>query len=497
MFVGREAAIAEVVRLLRRGALVTLSGPAGAGKTRLALEVAARQRERFRDGAWFVDLAPLARPELIADAIAAATGLTQSGRSPSAAALVDWLAGRELLIVLDNCEHLIAGCAETVERVLRGCPAVQVLATSREPLALTGELVWRVPSLTLPDATRLLSPAELLGYESVRLFVERARAVQPQFALTEANAGDVVGICRRLDGMPLAIELAAARAGSLPPAEIARRLVASFGLLRHQRRTVQTRQQTLEAALEWSYRLLEAPEARLLGRLGVFAGRFGLEAAEQICSDRGLPREEIVDLLAHLVDKSLVVASEDAGEPRYRLLEMIRQYARERLAEHEEPAALSERHARWYAELAQDPRCDRGRRGGPAAAPAAAGSRSGRRPCRAELAVGPRPGSRARAGHRARRLVAAAGAVRGGAGVAAWCRGPHPAVDTGCGRSAPARRAACPARRRSATAATGWPSAARRSTTPSATMGASPLRCTCGRRTTGCAGASRTRAGMA
>ena len=232
MFVGREAAIAEVVRLLRRGALVTLSGPAGAGKTRLALEVAARQRERFRDGAWFVDLAPLARPELIADAIAAATGLTQSGRSPSAAALVDWLAGRELLIVLDNCEHLIAGCAETVEQVLRGCPAVQVLATSREPLALTGELVWRVPSLTLPDATRSLSPAELLGYESVRLFVERARAVQPRFALTEANAGDVVGICRRLDGMPLAIELAAARAGSLPPAEIARRLVASFGLLR-------------------------------------------------------------------------------------------------------------------------------------------------------------------------------------------------------------------------------------------------------------------------
>ena len=355
IFVGREAAIAEVVRLLRRGPLVTLSGPAGAGKTRLALEVAAGQREGFRDGAWFVDLARLARPELIADAIAVATGLTQSGRSPSPAALVDWLAGRELLIVLDNCEHVIAGCAETVERVLRGCPAVQVLATSREPLALTGELVWRVPSLTLPDATRLLSPAELLDYESVRLFVERARAVQPRFALTEANAGDVVGICRRLDGMPLAIELAAARAGSLPPAEIARRLVASFGLLRHRRRTVQTRQQTLEAALEWSYRLLEASEARLLGRLGVFAGPFGLEAAEQICSDRDLPREEIVDLLAHLVDKSLVVASEDAGEPRYRLLEMIRQYARERLAEHEEPVALPERHARWYAGLAQDP----------------------------------------------------------------------------------------------------------------------------------------------
>ena len=355
MFIGREAAIADVVRLLRRGALVTLSGPAGAGKTRLALEVAARQREGFRDGVWFVDLAALARPELIADSIAAATGLTQSGRSLSAAVLVDWLAGRELLIVLDNCEHVIAGCAETVEQVLRGCPAIQVLATSREPLALTGELVWRVPSLTLPDATRLLSPGELLGYESVRLFVERARAVQPRFALNEDNAEAVVQICRRLDGMPLAIELAAARAGSLPPAEIARRLVASFGLLRLQRRTVQTRQQTLEAALDWSYRLLEASEARLLGRLGVFAGSFGLEGAEQVCSDRGLPREEIVDLLGHLVDKSLVAASEDAGESRYRLLEMIRQYAREQLAEQEESAALQERHARWYAELAQDP----------------------------------------------------------------------------------------------------------------------------------------------
>ena len=191
-----------------------------------------------------------------------------------------------------------------------------MLATSREPLALTGELVWRVPSLTLPDATRALSPAELLGYESLRLFVERARAVQPQFALTKANAGDVWGSAVASTGyrLPsswrLTYRLAAARRDRAEPGGV-------LGLLRHQRRTFQTRQQTLEAALDWSYRLLEAPEARLLGRLGVFAGRFGLDAAEQICSDRGLAREEIVDLLAHLVDKSLVVASEDAGEPRY------------------------------------------------------------------------------------------------------------------------------------------------------------------------------------
>ena len=350
-FVGRETELTEVTRLLARGPLVTLAGPAGAGKTRLATEAAARARERFRDGVWLVELAPLSQPELLADAIAVALGLTRGGRSPDLAAIVERLADRELLIVLDNCEHLVAGCASAVEPLLRGCPGVQVLATSREPLAVAGELVWRVPSLSLPPARHGRPPADLLRYESVRLFVERARSVQPRFTPTAENAAAVVEICNRLDGMPLAIELAAARAGSLPPAEIARRLRESFRLLRQERAV--DRQQTLKAALDWSYRLLDPPAARLLARLAVFAGAFGLDAAERVCGDEGVPRDEVLDLLLQLVDKSLVTAVEDAGGARYRLLEMIRQYARERLVESGELAAVAERHARWYAALGQ------------------------------------------------------------------------------------------------------------------------------------------------
>lgn len=344
-FIGREAELVEVARLMRRGPLLTLAGPAGCGKTRLALEVAARQREGFRHGVWLVELSSLSQPGLIADAVAAAVGVTLSGRSPVPLALVESLAGREALIVLDNCEHLVEGCAGLVEVLLRGCPELMVLATSREPLQIAGEVVWRVPSLTLPDRAGASAPRELIRAESVRLFVERAAAAWQEFALTPDNAADVVRICHRLDGVPLAIELAAARVGALSPAEIATRLGNSFRVLGRGRRAAQTRQQTLEAALDWSYRLLDDEEATLLRHVSVFAGTFGLDAVEGVCTG------DTVELVVRLVAKSMVVAENAAGGPRYRLLEMVRQYARERLGESGEFEALRERHARWYAEL--------------------------------------------------------------------------------------------------------------------------------------------------
>ena len=352
-FVGREAQLADLGRQLRRGPLVTLVGPAGSGKTRLALEVAARRRGDFRDGAWLVELAPLARPALVADAVAAAVGVTLPRRATTRAALAERLAGRELLLVLDNCEHLVAAAALLAEALLRACPELQILATSREPLGLTGEIAWRTPSLTLPDPAGAAAPEDLLRYESVRLFADRAAAARPGFALSGANAADVARICHRLDGLPLAIELAAARVAALPPAEIAERLRASFGLLRQGRRTAVTRQQTLEAALDWSFRLLDPAEAALLGRLSVFAGGFGLDAVESICAGDGVARGDAGEALLRLVDKSLVVAEELEEDPRYRLLEMVRQHAGERLAEAGERETLRDRHARWYLDLAE------------------------------------------------------------------------------------------------------------------------------------------------
>ena len=283
---------------------------------------------------------------MIADAVAAGMGLDLGSGARGVEALLTALAGAEALIVLDNCDHLVTACAHLTEALLRGCPELQVLATSREPLQVTGEIVWRVPPLTLPDADSAASPAELMRAESVRLFVDRAAAAQPGFALSERNAHDVARICHSLDGVPLAIELAAARVGSLSPAEIAVWLGESFRLLRQERRTADPRQQTLERALDWSYRLLEPDETELLRRLAVFAGTFDLAAVEGICGS-----EHAIDALVRLVHKSLVVAEEVQGEPRYRLLSMIRQYARERLVEAGETEALAERHARWYLAL--------------------------------------------------------------------------------------------------------------------------------------------------
>ncbi|MFI2645801.1 BTAD domain-containing putative transcriptional regulator [Streptomyces sp. NPDC018610] len=379
--IGRERELEEVTALLGRGRLLTLTGAGGCGKTRLALDAAARRVDAHRDGVWFVDLAALTEPDLVPDAVAAAVGL---GLPPSAAArrtLLAQLADRELLLVLDNCEHLVDACAALVTDVLARCPHVTVLATSREPLRSPGERTFRVPSLGLPDPARPPPVPELGRFASVRLFVARAADAAPGFRLTERNAAAVAQICFRLDGMPLALELAAARAPVLAPRQIAERLDDALTLLGRGTRRGVTRQETLTAALDWSHRLLDAEEQRLFRRLAVFPGGFSLAAAEHICAAPtppgdapgcapGPPPREgappgpaappgvgagVLELLGRLADKSLVWVEprqDEADEARYRLPETIRQYAAERLRAAGETSAVEDRHRRFYLALA-------------------------------------------------------------------------------------------------------------------------------------------------
>ncbi|MFJ9867677.1 BTAD domain-containing putative transcriptional regulator [Streptomyces sp. NPDC101165] len=350
--IGREREMAEVEKLLGRGRLLTLTGAGGCGKTRLALAVAARRGDDFRDGAWFVDLAGLAEPHLVPEAVAAALGLQLPPSGGGREALIAQLGGREMLLVLDNCEHLIDACAALASEVLARCPGMLVLATSREPLRSYGERTFRVPSLGLPDPRRLPSVEELGRFASVRLFVERAGDADPGFRLTPGNAEAVAQICFRLDGMPLALELAAARVPVLAPRQIAERLDDALALLGRGSRRGATRQETLLATLEWSHRLLDEEERRLFRRLAVFADGFSLAAAEEVCAD-GARDTSVLDLLGRLADKSLVWAEPRQDEVRYRLLETIRQYAAERLRAAGELAATEARHRRFYLELAE------------------------------------------------------------------------------------------------------------------------------------------------
>jgi predicted ATPase/DNA-binding CsgD family transcriptional regulator len=352
-FVGRERELAEVERLLEDVRLLTLTGPGGCGKTRLAL-AAGELVEGFGDGVWLVELASLADPSLVPQAVASTLGVReQPGRLPDET-LSDYLGAKEVLLVLDNCEHLIEACAELAEALLHSCPRLRVLATSREALGITGEVAWPVPSLTLPDLRRLPAVESLPRYESARLFVERAAAVRPTFALTEQNAVAVAQICYRLDGIPLAIELAAARAKVLSVEQIAERLDDCFRLLAAGGRTAMPRHRTLHATMDWSHELLPGEERALFRRLSVFAGGFSLEAAEAVCAGEEFESDEVLELLSHLVDKSLVVTSERDGEARYRLLETVRQYAREKLSESGEAELLRERHAGYYLALAEE-----------------------------------------------------------------------------------------------------------------------------------------------
>jgi predicted ATPase/DNA-binding SARP family transcriptional activator len=356
-FIGRGREVAEVEGLLSDRRLLTLCGPGGCGKTRLALAVARDLVEAFEGGAWWVELASISDPDLVPRALAQALGVREvPGRSPTEA-LVEYLEPREALVVLDNCEHLIEGCAALADALLRACPGLRLLATSREPMRVTGEASWSVPSLSLPDPQGRPTGEQLMGYEAVRLFVERATEANAGFQLTERNAPVVAGLCRKLDGIPLAIELAAARTRVLTVGQISEKLEDPLSLLTTGSRTAAPRHQTLRAALRWSHELLDEQERELLGRLSVFAGGWDLEAAEAVGTGEPVEAGRVLDLLSQLVDKSLVVVESsplDAQALRYRMLEPVRQYALERLEQSGEAEETRRRHAAYFLALAEE-----------------------------------------------------------------------------------------------------------------------------------------------
>jgi predicted ATPase/class 3 adenylate cyclase len=358
-FVGREREMAEAARLLAGSRLLTLTGTGGVGKTRLSLEVATRQQPEFADGVAMVELAALADPELVTHAVGNAIGVHELPPLPLVDRVVDALRGCELLLVLDNCEHLVQSCAELADRLLRECPALRILATSREPLGIAGETVWRVPSLSIG---RRATAAGVNSSDAARLFIERAQAALPEFAVTDRNAPAIARLCRRLDGIALALELAAAWVPVLSIDQITERLDDALRLLVTGSRAAPVRQQTLRATLDWSFTLLPEAEQRLFERLAVFSGGWSLTDAEMVCADIAIPRASLLELLAQLVKKSLVLTESDAdGSVRYRFLEPVRQYARERFDESADVEDLQRRHAAYFLEVAQ--RADVGLRG--------------------------------------------------------------------------------------------------------------------------------------
>jgi predicted ATPase/DNA-binding CsgD family transcriptional regulator len=355
-FIGRTTEVAAVEHSLAAARLVTLIGAGGVGKTRLALRVADAALAAYSDGVWLAELGPLADPALVPNVVAAALGVREQAGVPIAQTLKQTLHPRCLLLVLDNCEHLGQACAELAEALLGACPGLQILATSREPLGIAGEVAWRVPSLSVPDSRVRPSAEQLSAYAATCLFIERATAARPDFRVTDQNAPAIIEVCRRLDGIPLALELAATRVRLLSVEQLAARLHDRFQLLAGGRRTAPPRQQTLRATLDWSYALLQEPERRLFNRLAVFAGGWTVEAAEAICAGPELEPAAVLELLGRLVDQSLVVAEEQAGRVRYWLLETMRQYAAEKLEAVGETVALRQRHRDWFlAEARRSP----------------------------------------------------------------------------------------------------------------------------------------------
>jgi len=349
-FVGRERELAETRALLDGARLVTIVGPGGIGKTRLSLRIAADLLDAYPDGIWFIEFASIIDPGLVPKAIAQVLGLQEDASTPIVQALCAHVASRQSLLVLDNCEHLVDICASLADALLRAAPAVRVLATSREALNVAGEQTYALPPLALPDPET--SAADAARSDAGRLFVERARLRQPAFALSELNVKVVAQICARLDGIPLALELAAARVGVLTVETIAERLHDRFHLLTGGSRTALPRQQTLRALIDWSFDLLGATEKTLFARLSVFAGGWSLPAAEDVCTCSDLAPEDVLDLLTSLANKSLVVP--DGNGARYRMLETIRDYARDRLQEGGESVALRVRHCQYFVKFAED-----------------------------------------------------------------------------------------------------------------------------------------------
>jgi predicted ATPase/DNA-binding CsgD family transcriptional regulator len=358
-FIGREQELREIGQRLRENRLITLTGTGGTGKTSLALQAAIAELDHFSDGVWLIDLAPLATSELVLETIANVLNLSEASNLSPIEQLGTYLEARHLLLVLDNCEHVIEECARIVASLLARCPCIMLLATSREPLTINGESVLRVPALSFPNEARSLDRARLLQYDALRLFAERGHAAEPSFQLTDDNARIVAEICRHLDGIPLALELAAVRVRGMGVAELSKRLDQRFQLLASGDRAALPRQQTLHAMIDWSHRLLPEPEQVVLRRLGIFVGAFELQAAESICagaysSQNGpeiITTETILPHLLQLVNKSMVQFNQESN--RYRLLETIRIFSLEMLKEVGETQSLHRQHFAWYLRLAE------------------------------------------------------------------------------------------------------------------------------------------------
>jgi predicted ATPase/DNA-binding SARP family transcriptional activator len=354
-FIGRQKELKEIARLLSSSRLLTLTGPGGVGKTRLAIQTAHDSIKKFKDGVFWVGLVGLSDANLIPQEIAPSLNVREVSNEPLIDTLKDHLKFKDLLLILDNCEHLIEASAHCAEQLLAGCAKLKILATSRERLGLFNETTWPVPSLPLPEIQRTPSPSELEEYASVALFAERARAINSDFLLTAQNATAIAQICQRLDGIPLAIELAAARIKVLSVDEIASHLTDRFSVLTSGSRTALPRHQTLRATIDWSYDLLTEPERILFRRLAIFAGGFTLEGIEEVCS-QGMNRRDLLDLLGRLVDKSLVMVDVASSkmETRYHLLETIREYARQKMDEADETTELRNRHLAYFVGLAEE-----------------------------------------------------------------------------------------------------------------------------------------------
>jgi len=355
-FVGREQDVARIQQRITAHRLVTLTGVGGIGKTRLSQHVAMHLLGNYPNGVWLVEFASLSDPALVPQSVAAVFGIQQGANSSALIEmLIHFLRKKIILLILDNCEHLLEACARLADVLLKNCPNLKILATSRETMGIFGEALYQVPSLTIPEIQKVETIDQLENYESIRLFNDRAGLVQMDFALTEENASSVARICSRLDGIPLAIELAAVRVQMFSAEQIASQLEDRFRTLTGGSRTALPRHQTLQASIDWSWHLLYDAEQTILRRLSVFAGGFTLDAAGQVCVGNGIESRQVVGVIAQLVTKSLVVANQDSGhERRYRLLETIREFAREKLIESGEEEHICTQHLGYYLQLCNE-----------------------------------------------------------------------------------------------------------------------------------------------